>query len=103
MRRRATDGRWTAEQAREVLDAWEASGQSGAAYGRSIGVVAQRLFWWRRRLGRHGERGGGETTLVPVTVRGSLAVAGSAAVVVTTAGGSRIEVHEVDATTASWS
>lgn len=103
MAKQEMGGRWTAEQARSVLEAWEQSGESGAAYARAIGVVAQRLFWWRRRLAEGGARVtvNARSMLVPVTVRGAV-VADSAAVVVTTRGGARIEVHEIDATTAAW-
>lgn len=92
---------WTAKEARAVLEAWEKSGESGAAFARSIGVVAQRLFWWRRRLG-HGAPSG-RTTFVPV-VATTTAQPGHErpALVVTTARGARIEVHEVDAATAAW-
>jgi transposase-like protein len=94
--------RWTAEQARTVLDGWEESGQSCAAYARAIGVVPQRLSWWRRRLVDGGTRTVVKSTLVPVTVRGAAAIVGSAPVVVTTRAGARIEVNEIDAATAAW-
>lgn len=97
MARREMGERWTEEQARTVLHAWEQSGQSGAAYARSVGVVAQRLYWWRRRLLTNGAA---MTTLVPVAVRG--ATQASPSVVVTTPPGVRIEVHDVDSATAGW-
>lgn len=103
MAKRGMDGRWTAEQARRVLEAWEESGESGSAYARSIGVVAQRLFWWRRRLAEgEAPRAAKATTLVPVTIRGASVMASSAPVVVTTATGVSIEVNDVGPATAAW-
>jgi len=96
MARRAMGERWTEEQARRALQAWEQSGESGAAYARSIGIVAQRLYWWRRRLSNRAA----PTTLVPVAVRGVAQASPSG--VVTTPPGIRIEVHDVDSATAGW-
>jgi transposase-like protein len=91
---------WTANEARAVLETWEKSGQSGAAFARSIGVVSQRLFWWRKRLGQ-GAAVAEALRFVSVVARVPERT-GSSAVVVTTATGIRIEVHEVDASTAAW-
>jgi transposase-like protein len=87
----STRGRWTEEEAHEVLAAWEASGESLTAFGRRVGIVPQRLFWWRKRLA------GAAQSFVPVDVTGS----GRAAVVVTERG-ARIEVSAVDSASAEW-
>ncbi len=42
---------WTVDDARQVLAACAASGLSEAEFGRREGIGAQRLGWWRRRLG----------------------------------------------------
>lgn len=103
MAKRAKGGRaWTAEQARSVLEAWEESGSSGSAYARSIGVVPQRLFWWRKRLAADGTPITARSTLVPMTVRAGVVAPASAPMVVTTTTGVRIEVNDVDAATAAW-
>jgi transposase-like protein len=108
MAKRATAIRrtWTADEARAVLDRWQASGESGASFAGSIGVVPQRLFWWRKRLERARAAGRGgvkkATTFAPVEVRPAALVALCAPVVVTTPAGVRIEVGEVDAATAAW-
>jgi len=110
MARRATAIRrtWTADEARAVLDRWEASGESGASFAGSIGVVPQRLFWWRKRLEHERAAGLGRggvkksPTFAPVEVRPAAVVALCAPVVVTTPAGVRIEVGEVDAATAAW-
>ena len=115
----AGKGGWTEEDGRRVLDAWGKSGKTGAEFARRLGVVPQRLFWWRRRLGYEAGEGGaapkvvrgataGRVELVPVTVRvrGNGDVAddeeGGRAAVVVAVGGARIAVHEVDAATAGW-
>jgi len=108
MAKRATAIRrtWTADEARVLLDRWDESGESGASFARSIGVVPQRLFWWRKRLERPraGASGGvrKSATFAPVEVRPAALVALCVPVVVTTPGGVRIEVGEVDASTAAW-
>jgi transposase-like protein len=91
--------RWTKAEARAVVADWEQSGKSGAEYGRSIGVVPQRLFWWRRRLG-----GGCSDTVsfVPVVARETPRASRGAALVVSCGDRLRVEVHDVDATTAAW-
>ena len=96
------DGGRSAGGAREVGE----SGESGGSFARSIGVVPQRLFWWRKRL--EGERAGASgdvrksATFAPVEVRPAELVALCAPVVVTTPAGVRIEIGEVDAATAAW-
>lgn len=97
---------WTEDHARSVLKAWRESGQSGAAFARSIGVVAQRLFWWRKRLARRAARKAAATkapSFVPVAVRTADPIALSASIVVTVgSGGVRIEVRDLDDATAAW-
>ena len=42
---------WTAAEARRVLDAWRASGLPLATFARKRGLCAERVRWWRQRLG----------------------------------------------------
>lgn len=93
----ARSKRWTEDEGRAVLADWQASGKTIVEYSRSIGVQAQRLFSWRRRLG---DTIGGELSFVPV-IAAAASDAPRAAMVVSRAG-LRIEVHEVDASTAAW-
>ena len=94
--------RWSEGEARRVLAAWKKSGQSGGAFARAIGVTAQRLYWWRERLDEDGERLP-TSQFVPIVVKNPAARAeGTAAIVVTTADGARLEVKEVSASTAAW-
>jgi hypothetical protein len=44
-------GQWTEVEARGVLEAWKRSGQGLERYARSRGLVPQRLYWWKRKLG----------------------------------------------------
>jgi hypothetical protein len=86
------DGRkWTEAEARYVLAAWEASGESGPAFGRRFGIVPQRLWWWRSRLSST------TSSFVPVEVTKA-----EAAIVVTIERGLRIEVAVADAGSAEW-
>jgi len=92
-----TGGRWSEDEAREILAAWEKSGESGAAFARSLRVDPQRLFWWKRRLSGTSAPGGfAPVVIAPPTPTG-------ASVVVTVRGADRfIEVHEVNGATAAW-
>jgi transposase-like protein len=100
---------WTEDQAREVLHRQGASGQNVTRFARRMGFVAQRLHWWRRRLGNASgvdtRSGVGEVALefVPVVVRGALQVSDvQAPIVVRLCQQVRVEVHQPDATTAAW-
>jgi transposase-like protein len=41
---------WTEDEARTALERWRRSGDTIAAFARTHGVSAPRLYWWRRRL-----------------------------------------------------
>ena len=57
-------GQWTEVEARGVLEAWRKSGASVEAFARARGLVPQRLYWWKRKLGIAGRKDRAE--LVPV-------------------------------------
>jgi hypothetical protein len=103
-----TDGHhWNEAEAQQVLDAWDASGESGAGFARRLGIDPQRLHWWRRRLGRRTEKSRSMATtspaFIPVVIgAGDRAAEGVAVLVVDADGGVRIEVRQVDSGTASW-
>jgi hypothetical protein len=42
--------RWTQEDARRVLAAWQSSGDSLWAFSRRHGLQPQRVGWWKKRL-----------------------------------------------------
>jgi transposase-like protein len=45
---------WTEDDARLALDEWRRSGQTIAAFAREHQMNAPRLYWWRKRLPKHG-------------------------------------------------
>jgi len=85
---------WSEEDGRTVVNAWETSGESVGSFARRCGLVPQRVHWWVNRMGR---RQATAPAFVPVTVRST-----SAAVTVVTGGGVRVDVTELDATSAAW-
>jgi hypothetical protein len=60
----ANESQWLPEQARQVISAWEASGESIAAFARAQGLKAARIYWWRSRL-----ETSSEVEIVPMQVR----------------------------------
>lgn len=95
-KKRSAEPGWSEAEARDVLAAWGKSGQTGAAYARGIGVVPQRLFYWRRRL----ETERGAPTFVPVVVTSKSSAAPVLITVVV--GTARIEIVEASVATAAW-
>lgn len=102
--------RWSEEEGRLVIEAWEASGESVPVFARRVGLFPQRVYWWKERLGRTDAASATTSTaltstFVPMTVRGEGAAplgAARAAVTVVVSPEVRIEVTELDATSAAW-
>lgn len=93
--------RWTEGTARRVLSTWRASGLSQAAFAAREGIAAQRLGWWRKRLGDWD----GEDTrvkLLPAVVRHMPLVGGAPVVTVRLPDGAVIELGSVEEVPASW-
>ncbi len=44
------DSTWTDDDARTVLAAWRRTKQPLGTFARANGLVANRLYWWRKRL-----------------------------------------------------
>ncbi len=63
--------RWTEARARDVLRALESSGLSAAAFAEREGLRVQRLFFWKRRLGKQQP---GPARFVEVTARAAQSV-----------------------------
>lgn len=89
--------RWTADEAREVVDRWRASGKSARTYGREHGVDPQRLHYWQRRLGAGAKRstksrGRAIARLVPAVVRIESGATHGHAVIVRLPGGVTVDV-----------
>jgi hypothetical protein len=101
---------WSPEEAKEVLAAWRASGLPLGTFARQQGQSAERLRWWKKRLGEWNEeaRGGEKSALVPVVVsapasaEGVTAAAPPAAVVVRVPGGAVVEVAQPGAVEPEW-
>ena len=92
--------RWGAEEARRVLAAWRRSGLSMNAFAREHGFTAQRLGWWKQKVGE----GGAELAhFVPVVV-GRATAGGTAAVtvVVRSPRGTAVEVLDAQAVSPEW-
>jgi hypothetical protein len=67
-------GQWTEIEARGVLDAWRRSGVGIEKFARSRGLVPQRLWWWKAKLG-FSKAANPVPALVPVRVTESRAEA----------------------------
>jgi transposase-like protein len=102
--------RWSEEEGRFVINAWEASGESVPTFAQRAGLYAQRVYWWKERLGRGDAAKSSPATssasaFVPVTVRAEAAAPPGmlgAAVTVVVSPELRIEVADLDATSAAW-
>ena len=62
--------RWNAQDAREVIDALDDSGQPVRVFAAEHGLDAQRVYLWRRRL-RAGSAGAERSTFRELIVRPS--------------------------------
>jgi hypothetical protein len=100
---------WSPEEAKEVLAAWRASGLPLGRFARQQGQSAERLRWWKKRLGEWNEeaRGAEKPALVPVVVSTPapaevVTVAPPAAVVVRVPGGAVVEVAQPGAVKPEW-
>lgn len=100
---------WTQEEARQVLQLQEASGQSMTVFARRLGVRRQRLSWWRARLAgvasNQQEPAGCEQALrlVPVVVRQTPAAPAQQAPLSVCIGDLvRVEIRQADPATAGW-
>jgi hypothetical protein len=107
---RGGGGRWSEQDAREVLKRQRASGQSIAAFSRSAGIEPKRLYWWAERFGS--ARPGPTralarpvaTSFVPVTVKSPQQppLRGRAALSVRLGEALEIEIYQTDASTVAW-
>lgn len=59
---------WDEDDARVALEAFDASGMSGAAFAREHGFTRERLSWWKRKLGGSRPVGEAMPALLPVRV-----------------------------------
>ena len=59
---------WTEQEAREIIEDWQRSGDTLAGFARARGLVPEQIAWWRKRLGPSRPTTGPGLTLVPGTV-----------------------------------
>jgi hypothetical protein len=97
---------WSPEEAGRVLEEWRASGLALGRFARERGIGAERLRWWKKRLGDWSEKAGSaETTvLVPMVLPepAPAVAAGKAPVVVRVPGGMVVEVADPAGVSAEW-
>lgn len=99
--------RWSADEAQGILDEWATSGETLHAFAKGRGLVAQRLWWWQKRLSGKRRRGVADTAAVAITpaflpvtvgpVEAELVLA-----VVEIADGLRVELRVLDGASAAW-
>ncbi len=92
---------WTAAEARAALREWESSGEPLEGFARRRGWAAQRLRWWRKRLGEWDADRPGGAMLAPVVITGQHPARPVAAVTLR-AGDLVVEVADVEAVPAAW-
>lgn len=82
---------WTPDDARKLLDEWQRSNESLAAFARKRGVLPRRLYWWKSQFAKNPSSA---LALVPATI-----VSEEAAIAIKLANGISIEVTNASA---SW-
>lgn len=93
---------WTTDEARRVVEAWRASGLPLATFARKRGLCAERVRWWRKRLGDRRPPFEEAQRLIPATVTGFAPTAGGALLTVRVSGELVVEVADVGAIPAEW-
>jgi hypothetical protein len=93
---------WTAAEARRVLKAWRASGLPLATFARRRGLCAERVRWWRQRLGDGHDPVEERLKLVPAIVTGLPSSTAAAAVTVRAPGDVVVEIADVGAVSPTW-
>ena len=92
--------RWGAADGRRVLAAWRQSGLSLNAFAQEHGFVAQRLGWWKKKIGD-----GSAVEIarfVPVVVRGAERATPGAVVVLRSRAGVTVEVNDPGIVPVEW-
>lgn len=71
---RKASGRWTVQEAKDLLDEIEAQGVSDLEFTQRHGLKVGRIAWWRKQLGRQ-RRAGYRAKRKPLTKRSGQAAA----------------------------
>jgi len=93
---------WKADEARRVVEAWRASGLPLATFARKRGLCAERVRWWRQRLGDWNPPSEEAPRLIPATVTGFAPTVAGAVLTVRAPGDVVVEVTDVAAVPAAW-
>jgi hypothetical protein len=93
---------WTAEDAQQVLKAWRASGLPLETFARKRKLCAERVRWWRRRLGDGHAPVEEPLRLVPAIVTGLPSSTATTAVTVRARGDVVVEIADVSAVPPAW-
>jgi len=100
--------RWSSDDARTVLAAWEISGLTLTGFARQNGINVQRLIWWRKRLGEDGRdcrevrsRPAPVVSFIPAVVERTRPAA-TGAIVVRLPGGVEVEASGTESLPARW-
>ena len=101
--RKMKQGQWTAAIAQTELARWAKSGLSMRAYSEERGYPAQRLSWWRRRLGTcESSEVAGDGAQATKLVEATLVGFSAAPAVVIDTGDVRFEVASSERVSPSW-
>ena len=100
--RRSGWRQWKADEARRVVEAWRASGLPLATFARKRGLCAERVRWWRQRLGDWNPPSEEAPRLIPATVTGFAPTVAGAVLTVRAPGDVVVEVTDVAAVPAAW-
>ncbi len=97
---------WTPAEARRALSAWRKSGLPLATFARERGIGAERLRWWRNRLGAGSGLAAAkpppEPRLVPAVLSAPLLSLSTAAVAIRLPGGPVLEIADVREVPPEW-
>lgn len=99
--------RWSEEEGRLVIEAWEASGASVPIFAQRVGLLPQRVYWWKERLRRSTAAKSvtatvSPPTFIPMSVRTEAGPPRGAGLTVVLSPEVRIDIAELDATSAAW-
>jgi hypothetical protein len=100
--RRSGWRQWTTDEARRVVSAWRASGLPLATFARKRGLCAERVRWWRKRLGDWSPSLEEAQRLIPAKVTGFTPTAAGAVLTLRVSGELVVEVADVGAVPAEW-
>jgi hypothetical protein len=99
--RRSGWRQWKVDEARRVVEAWRASGLPLATFARKRGLCAERVRWWRKRLGDWSPPSEAPR-LIPATVTGFPPTATGVVLTIRAPGEVVVEVADVGAVPAAW-